>query len=195
MDSIQFLFDWAPKILFTVAFAWLGFIFFRKKIIEKKYSVFLIWLFFIERIVEIAARAIATYVTTKSFPSDSISAVLSKIQFLPSLEHVLFREGVVVLIGAIFWFLASIYAHRTHYEKIDQSDVNILTVGICIAGWPNFLAFLAIAFLFSLLGLLIGLLTKKAERMIVSPYLLLAVVVIIYFGSWLSRVTGLYAIR
>lgn len=195
MDAAT-LFLWVPKIFFASLFVVLGLWAFRHRAIKTAYVFWIIILYIVERIVEIALR---TYLTAESLTKyDPSSFEYIKIEAIigPSLRAVIIKQLVIIAIAFCVWACLALYAKRTHYQKIDSADVLLFSFGTLISGWPNFLIYIGLVFLFALCGLAImqGI-HKNRDRMIVTPYFAAAGIVILFWGWELSRFVGLYAIR
>lgn len=195
MDATT-LFLWVPKIFFALLFVVLGIWAFRHRVIKTVYVFWIIILYFVERIVEIALR---TYLTAESLTKyDPSSFEYIKIEAIigPSLRAVIIKQLVIIAIAFCVWACLALYAKRTHYQKIDSADVLLFSFGTLISGWPNFLIYIGLVFLFALCGLAITQgIHKNRDRMIVTPYFAAAGIVILFWGWELSRFIGLYALR
>jgi|GEM_PF-4413204 len=192
---MDFIFLWGPKIIFTILFVLVGYLSFRHKTIPIRVSYWVLFLYPIERFLEIAARTVFTINSSYNLPADSFSVLWTRAQLLTSLQRIFIGEGTIILIAAIVWFLLSLYAHRTNESKIDQSDVNILTFGILVSGWPNFFIFLMLVFVCAVIGMIFFRLFAHSRRIPVTPFFVIAGTVMIYWGWTLSTLTGLYALR
>ena len=94
--------------------------------------------------------------------------------------------------GIVFaWF-----ARKTKGTIIDQLDVDLLTVGGMVAGWPNILIFYGIVFVMTVL-MTVGkaiVVRSTSVRMIITPALPFAAAVIALFGNDLAKLLKLYEI-
>ncbi|MFA5030696.1 MAG: hypothetical protein WC495_03845 [Patescibacteria group bacterium] len=192
---MDILFFWGPKFFFTALFVVVGYASLRRKTIPLRLSYWILFLYPIERFIELAGRTVATILSNNALPPDSFTALWTNVQIIPSLQSILFREGVIILIAAIVWFLLSLYASRTKGTKIDQSDVNIFAFGVLVSGWPNFLIFFMLVFVCAVLGILAYRIFAHGKHMLITPFFLIAGIIMIYWGWKLSVVTGLYALR
>jgi len=190
------LFLWVPKIFFALLFVVLGLWAFRHRVIKTAYVFWIIILYFVERIVEIALR---TYLTAESLTKyDPSSFEYLKIEAIigPSLRAVIIKQLVIIAIAFCVWAFLAVYAKRTHYQKIDSADVLLFSFGTLISGWPNFLIYIGLVFIFAAIGLTVQRIVKKeVSRIIVTPYFAAAGIVILFWGWELSRFIGLYALR
>lgn len=103
-----------------------------------------------------------------------------------------FNASVGLLGGLIFlWF-----SKKTHGRIIDQLDVDFLTVGGMVAGWPNILVFYALIFILTIIVTIVRSIVERsaAVRMIITPVLPLACAAIALFGDQLSRLAHVYEI-
>lgn len=125
--------------------------------------------------------------------------------FLPPYSNYYFNEVLVrwvstiafsAAIGLLGGIVFSIFRRLTNNRIIDQLDVDLLTVGGMVAGWPNILIFYGLVFVLTIM-LTIG--RAVAERsasihMIITPALPLAAAAVAVFGDKLARLFKLYEI-
>ncbi|MBI5404752.1 MAG: hypothetical protein HY976_00845 [Candidatus Kerfeldbacteria bacterium] len=92
---------------------------------------------------------------------------------------------------AFLWF-----AKKTQHRIIDQLDVDILTVGGMIAGWPNILVFYGLVFVLTIGLTVVRALTERSAsvRMIITPVLPVAGMLVALYGDQISRWLRLYEI-
>ncbi len=102
-------------------------------------------------------------------------------------------HAAVGLLGGIGF---SLFARATKGRIIDQLDVDLLTVGGMVAGWPNVLIFYGLAFAATILITIIRAVVQHsaAVRMIVTPTLPFAAAVVVLFGDQLAHWVRLYNI-
>lgn len=102
-------------------------------------------------------------------------------------------NAAVGLVGglAFLWF-----AKKTNSRIIDQLDVDILTVGGMIAGWPNILIFYGLVFVLTIgLTIVRAFIERSASvRMIITPVLPIAGLLMAMYGDLISRWLRLYEI-
>lgn len=125
--------------------------------------------------------------------------------FFPPHSNFYFNEGIVRwtssfafdacvgLFGGIFF---SLFSRWTHGRIIDQFDVDLLTVGGMVAGWPNVLLFYGLVFVLTIIVTIIKAITVRSAgiRMIITPALPYAAAVIALFGDTLAKALKLYEI-
>lgn len=136
---------------------------------------------------------------------DLASCGTACVYFFPPYSNYYFNETLVLwvstvsfnaIVGLTGGILFSWFARRTHGRIIDQVDVDLLTVGGMVAGWPNILLFYGLVFALTvLLTVVRAVLSRNATvRTVITPALPLAAALIAIFGDQISRWLGLYDI-
>lgn len=102
-------------------------------------------------------------------------------------------NAAVGLLGGLA-FLA--FSKATRGRIIDQLDVDWLTVGGMVAGWPNILVFYGLVFVMTVLVTVVRAVAEKSAsiRMIITPALPVACAVVAIFGDTIARWLRLYEI-
>ncbi len=128
-------------------------------------------------------------------------------QALPPYNQYLLTEaqsGIVTMIVAVlhaalwFFFLWYLFLRRGKGAMLDVQDVQLLVLGLLAVGWPAGLIFLATTFLLAVVGMIgLVILKKKSvnDRLIITPYIIPAAILTLFFGSWAMRLTHLDKIR
>lgn len=97
-------------------------------------------------------------------------------------------------VGAVFYFL-----HRASKGLLlDTQDILLIGFSAMITGWPNFLITTALIFIVTIfLKILFVVFHKEklSERIIVTPAIPWALLVMFFFGNFLAQAVGLYALR
>jgi hypothetical protein len=198
LSSLKFIYDWLSLIVFSLVCLLLIFEYFRKKEISKKmvYACFIIFLIIMA--VNLFLYSFIQY-------SDLKNGSLSK-YFLPPysnyylnlLEKSITGYAVRLLtglaVGFLFWFLVRL----TKGLVLDIQDVGLLVFGSLIAGWPDVFIFLFFVFVpVVLCNLFLIIIRKKTvhDRFIITPFIPVAIIITIFFGGYLSQLTGLFNIR
>lgn len=123
----------------------------------------------------------------------------------PPHSNYYFNEGIVrwastiafnAAIGLIGGLVFLLFARLTEGRIIDQLDVDLLTVGGMVAGWPNVLIFYGLVFVLTILLTVIRAFRERSAgiRMIITPVLPFAAAIVAVFGNALARLFGLYEI-
>lgn len=126
-------------------------------------------------------------------------------RFLPPISNYYFNQVIVRTISTFAFHAAvgllggiafAVFARLTRGRIIDQLDVDLLTVGGMVAGWPNILIFYGLTFAVTVLTTVVqaALERSAAVRMIITPVLPFAAAAVAVFGDQLSRFLGLYNI-
>lgn len=117
------------------------------------------------------------------------SAVTRKIQYL--LAGWLAALVLGIVLGAV--------VHRQKGQGwIDQSDIFLLVLSTAIVGWPNVLYFLAITFILALLWLIVLIIARRRtihDRLVITPAIIPAALVSIFFQDWFNHFINLQRIR
>lgn len=146
---------------------------------------------------------IAAYVQTYvAYRNDAVSKYLipPHNQFL--LERGLVSEMTIIinwamgaaLLGAWWWFGIK----KTRGRFIDARDIILLTLAAVAVGWPTWLLAYAGIFFLSILGMVVLVLLRKkslADRLIITPYIIPATIIVLVFRTLLLDWTGLIKIR
>lgn len=125
--------------------------------------------------------------------------------FLPPYSNYYFNEVVVrwlstfafnAVVGLFGGLVFSLFARATRGQVIDQLDVDLLTVGGMIAGWPNILIFYGLVFSLTMMVTLVraAVFRTASVRMIITPVLPLAGAFVAVFGDKLAHTLRLYEI-
>lgn len=103
-----------------------------------------------------------------------------------------FNAAVGLVGGIVFaWF-----ARKTRGRFIDQYDVDLLTIGGMVAGWPNILIFYGLVFVLTVVITIVRAIVERsaAIRMIITPALPVAGAFVALFGDTIARHLRLYEI-
>ena len=125
--------------------------------------------------------------------------------FFPPYSHYYFNEVLVRLLSTFAFhagaglsggILFSLFARATKGRIIDQVDVDLLTVGGMVAGWPNIFLFYAVVFVATVAMTVIRAIAEKSAniRMIITPMLPYAAALVAVFGNELARMLHFYDI-
>lgn len=125
--------------------------------------------------------------------------------FFPPYSNFYFNQIIVnwlatfafnAAVGLVGGILFAWFARKTRGRFIDQLDVDLLTVGGMVAGWPNILIFYALVFVLTVCITIARAFAERSAgvRMIITPSLPIAGAVIALFGDQLARLFRLYEI-
>lgn len=125
--------------------------------------------------------------------------------FFPPHSNYYFNEVIVrwtssvafnATVGLVGGLMFSLFARLTRGRIIDQLDVDLLTVGGMVAGWPNILVFYGAVFMLTVILTLARALKERAAsvRMIITPVLPFAAALVAVFGDQLARLVHVYEI-
>jgi len=205
MDVTQGLFrfvsdSWLSNTLFAAMFLVVGHRLLRRTTVSAEYSRRL-WMWFLAISAVQLVLVAAVYWIEWHAPECGEACQF----FFPPYSNYYLNEvlikwiatwGLNASVGLIGGFAFLWFARRTGGRIIDQLDVDFLTVGGMVAGWPNILVFYGLVFV-----LTIGLTVLRAiaersgsVRMIITPVLPIAAAIIALFGDQLSRWLRLYEI-
>lgn len=141
--------------------------------------------------------------------SDLLYRIRTKLGFLalPPHNQYLLTEAISglqpIIVGAIhsaIWFalLWFIFLRRGKGMMLDVQDVQLLVLGLLAVGWPAGLIFLAATFLLAVVGMIGLVIVRKKklnDRLVITPYIIPAAILTLFFGSWAMRLTHLDKIR
>lgn len=125
--------------------------------------------------------------------------------FFPPYSNFYFNQTIVqwtatfalnASVGLFGGILFSLFARATKGRIIDQLDVDMLTVGGMVAGWPNVLLFYGLVFALTVVMTLTRAIVERQPsiRMIITPVLPLAAAAVAVFGDALAKFMKLYEI-
>jgi len=99
-------------------------------------------------------------------------------------------------VGLVGGMMFAWFARKTKGTIVDQLDVDLLTVGGMVAGWPNILIFYGIVFVLTILVTVGKAIAQKSGsvRMIITPALPYAGALIALFGNDMAKLLKLYEI-
>lgn len=99
-------------------------------------------------------------------------------------------------VGLTGGMLFMAFARRTQWSIVDRLDVDMLTVGGMIAGWPNILILYALVFVGTVLVSVTKAIVHKSAsvRMVITPVLPVAISVVALFGTEIARFMHVYEI-
>lgn len=205
MDSAIHIFDYLKsgivhQTLFSVMFLLFGYQLYRKKEVGPTYGKRL----FISYLSILAVSLTLVYAVYDAIWRLPSCGPLCR-YFLPPYSHYYFNEVVVrwmstfafnASVGLVGGLLFAVFARMTKGSIIDQLDVDLLTVGGMVAGWPNILIFYAIVFIAAVVMTIIRAVHERSAsvRMIVTPVLPLAAACVALFGDRIAHVLRLYEI-
>ena len=113
------------------------------------------------------------------------------------LSEALAYFGVSVAVGIVVIALLSV-VRKKRSDLLESQDVWLLGFGGMIAGWPQVLIFLVLVFLCTVIFKILRVALKKeqmSDRILITPAIPPAVIIIIFFGDLLARWTGLWVLR
>ncbi len=160
-------------------------------------------LFFGYLVVQVVVLALAFTVTWVEWHRPECGVACQ--YFFPPDSHYYFNEVIVrwtsslafnASVGLIGGLAFGLFARLTQGRIIDQLDVDLLTVGGMVAGWPNILIFYGAVFILTVLLTVGRALREHAARvrMVITPVLPFAAALVAVFGDQLARWVRLYEI-
>lgn len=119
------------------------------------------------------------------------------------LYNVLWRDTQTMLVGWVSGFvlyavLNWFFLRRHQGAFLDREDALLICLTTVIVGWPGVLILLAAIFLLSVLGLILKILFRRkklTDRIVITPYIIPAAILIIVFKDYLLNLTHLTVIR
>lgn len=187
-------------VMFAVMLLWFAFNLFRQRTVSGAYSQRL----FLGFIVITTITLVLIYALYQGLWRQSDCGSLCR-YFLPPYSNYYLNEVVVrwmstfafnAVVGLFGGLLFSLFARATREQVIDQLDVDLLTVGGMIAGWPNILIFYGVVFFLTMMITLVRAVVFRSGRvrMIITPALPLAGAFVAVFGDKLAQTLRLYEI-
>ncbi len=191
---------WLTDMMFALMLLWFAFNLFRKRTVSGVYSRRL----FLGFTVITTVSLVLVYAVYQGLWRQSDCGPLCR-YFLPPYSNYYLNE-VVVRWMSTFAFNATVglfgglvflfFARATRGQIIDQLDVDVLTVGGMIAGWPNILIFYGLVFSLTVMITVVRAIVFRTARvrMIITPALPLAGAFVAVFGDKLAQALRLYEI-
>lgn len=192
-------FDWIIRIIFTLYCLILFLQFVRTKQIPRDVVVWGIFgyvaleifglyakIFLLNRLYE-ASDGVWKYYSLSH--SDALYE-----SFTNSME----RLGISAILGLAVFIVFFVIARLSRARIVDIEDTLLLTLGALASGWPNFILFIGVVFVLTVAIKIIRVALKKEslrDRIIITPAIPLALIVMVYLGSLLAEWTQLSAIR
>lgn len=187
-------------VMFALMLLWFALTLWRKRMVNGAYSQRL----FLGFAVITTVTLVLVYALYQGLWRQSDCGSLCR-YFLPPYSNYYLNEVVVrwlstfafnAAVGLFGGLLFSLFARATRGQVIDQLDVDLLTVGGMIAGWPNILVFYGLVFsLTTIITLVRAVVFRTARvRMIITPVLPLAGAFVAVFGDKLAHALRLYEI-
>lgn len=188
------------SLLFAIAFLVFGLALFRRRQVDQRFGQPLFLWFVVIALIQLVVVAAEFWIEWHRS-----GCGLSCQFFFPPHSNYYFNEALVrwmstfafnAAVGLIGGLTFSLFARATGGRIIDQLDVDLLTVGGMVAGWPNILMFYTLVFVLTMVVTVVRavLARSAAIRMIITPVLPLAAAVVAAFGDTLARYFRLYEI-
>ena len=102
---------------------------------------------------------------------------------------------VALVLGFLLWFL---FIKRGNSSILDVSDIFWIVLGAGICGWPTIFPLLATIILFTIFGMLVLVILKKRsinDRIVITPFVVPAIVTSLLSSPWVLAWTHLDKIR
>ena len=113
-----------------------------------------------------------------------------------------FRQLQTVLAGwvvTLFFFLLMSFSQRRFPKRLVlETDLAMFLLGLGAVGWPANLIFLALTFFITAVGMSILLLFRRRnlqDRLVISPFIIVATLLTLALKPWLLSITHLSSIR
>ncbi|MBI4426657.1 MAG: hypothetical protein HY567_03700 [Candidatus Kerfeldbacteria bacterium] len=188
------------SMLFALLFLVFGLALYRRKTVDSRFGQRLWLWFFVITLVQLIAVAATFWI---EWHKSSCGAACR--YFFPPYSNYYFNEVIVrwistfafnAVVGLVGGLVFLLFARATHGRIIDQLDVDLLTVGGMVAGWPNILMFYALVFVLTMIVTIVRAIHARSGtiRMIITPILPLAAAVVAALGDTLARFFRLYEI-
>lgn len=111
-----------------------------------------------------------------------------------SWTHFWFNVFLSVGVAFLFWLLLRLL--KKYQESFfEQEELEIGFLCSLIVGWPNFIIFVAMAFILAILISSFQAIFLKKFHTALSPFFLLAALAVLFFGSKLVDILGLGVLR
>jgi hypothetical protein len=170
----------------------------RKKVIPLRLALDAIFIYYFVRAIDLALRAYLTFFSAYPDANPSFENIMVQGTYVLNVKRIVLQIVTVSIIALIVLVAGTLFLRKTKGRLLDDADVLILCFGILVTGWPNFLIYLFLVFACTALWvLLIFIFNRKQlqERMPITPFFVVAGILMLFWGTALSQLTGLYALR
>lgn len=214
---LQNIFNFAPFIFLSGVFVFVFVFFFQKKNFEhfKKLVKILLWVAIGFRVLYAVSATITQYFVwsrdplTRAFLESGIerdspvAPTLEKFPFLfGKLGYFIFYSygrfwlNVIIVILctlAFWWFLKLLRKWKDRF--FEDGEIELGALSVALVGWPGFVLFLPLVFLSVILVSVFRLLFMKEKLTTLGAPFLLAVLVVLLYGTKLLALTGLSVLK
>ncbi len=193
--------QYLSAVLFALMFLLFGLFLYRRRRYDARYGRRLFLWYIVIVLVQIIAAAAVYWIEWHKYDSCGYACRL----FFPPYSNFYFNQTIVqwsataafdACVGLFGGILFSLFARATRGRIIDQLDVDVLTVGGMVAGWPNILLFYGLVFSVTVLMTIARAIVERTAsiRMIITPALPLSAAAVAVFGDYLAKLLKLYEI-
>lgn len=196
MDIFRFNINYFPQILYSLWWLFIFCFYLLKKEKSLRFLKLSLLVFLLVTLSGLVNRALEIYL---SYHNSIFSDLLSHTDFYwIKVTQLIVTTSISAGLALVFSFFIFLFIKKTRQEILDAVDGFLISFGLLVLGWPNFLLFLFLLILLTILGSIISVLAKKKslnDRFVITPYIPLAFLAILWFGSYLATITTLYKIR
>ena len=197
MNIFLFNSDYLPLILYSLWWLLIFCFYLLKKEKSLKFLKFSLLVFLLVTLLGLASQALEIYL---SYHNSSLKFLLPSHSdfYWTKVTQLIVSANISAVLALIFSFFIFLFIKKTRQEILDAFDGFLISFSLLVLGWPNFLLFLFILILLTVLGSIVSVIAKKKsinERFVITPYIPLAFLLVLWFGSSLATITTLYKIR
>ena len=193
----SFVSDFFALILYSVWGFFLFIFYVIKKETNQRFIKLSLLIFLLITILMITSQAFSLFNHYRQ--SSYLQYLLTRTDFYwVKVTRLMVSQVVSVFFALFFSLIIFFFAKETHQEIIDAFDFFLLSFSLLVLGWPNFLLFLILLLLMAMAGGLIQVARKKSNlqaRFVLTPYIIPAFLLILWFGNFLAKLTFLDKIR
>lgn len=196
MNIYSFNINYLPLVLYSLWWLFIFCFYLLKKQKSFKFLKLSLLVFLLVTLLSLVSQALEIYL---SYHNSIFSDLLSRTDFYwIKVTRLIVTTSISAGLALFFSFFIFLFIKKTDQEVLDAFDGFLISFGLLVLGWPNFLLFLLLLILLAVLGSLIAVIAKKKslnDRFVITPYIPLAFLAILWFGPYLASLTTLSKIR
>jgi len=194
-----FLTTWTFPIIVSLFLIFVLVLFFIKKAISRKAIILGIVCFIMLQLVQIGLSRFLLYRSwEQSTGYEQYFTLRYSNKIYDLLTSDIERFGLHLALGVFIFFVFIIAAKKTKGVLLSVNDVLLLSLAAVITGWPNFAIAIGLIFALTICLKFIRIALRKeklSDRIIITPAIPVATVIMVFFGNYLSALLGLSTLQ
>jgi len=193
-----FIINYFPLIFYSAFWLFICLYLLKGKFINRRFLIFSLLVFVFVNLLVVLSRALFRYLSLSSDEWGKYLLPPYSDFYLKEITRLVSSSVISALFVLILYFVLLFFSQKTRQEIIDAQDVFLISFASLILGWPNFLIFLFLLFIITFFGSILAVIFKKknkTERFIITYYIPLSFLIVLWLGNYLAELTLLYKIR